>query len=159
MSDVESLAQRAGELLERLVAFDTTSRLSNLELIAFAEAELSACGARCERIASADGSKANLIARLGPEADGGVLLSGHTDVVPVDGQPWSSDPFVLTRRNGRLYGRGTADMKGFLALALAAAPAFAAARLERPVQFAFTYDEEVGCLGAPDLIRELMRGG
>jgi acetylornithine deacetylase len=159
MEDVEALTRRAGELLERLVAFDTTSRLSNLELIAFAEAELSACGARCQRIASADGSKANLIARLGPEADGGVLLSGHTDVVPVDGQPWSSDPFVLTRRNGRLYGRGTADMKGFLALALAAAPRFATASLQRPVQFALTYDEEVGCLGAPSLIEALVRSG
>jgi acetylornithine deacetylase len=159
MIDVERLSVSATEMLERLVAFDTTSRRSNLELIDFAEDLLRSCGASCLRVANADGSKANLIGRIGPERDGGVLLSGHTDVVPVDGQPWTSDPWVLTRRDGRLYGRGAADMKGFLALALAAAPGFAAARLERPVQFAFTYDEEVGCLGAPDLIRELMRSG
>ena len=159
MTDVEALAQRSTEVLERLIAFDTTSRRSNLELIAFAEAELSACGARCTRVANTDGAKANLIARIGPEVDGGVLLSGHTDVVPVDGQPWSSDPFVLTRRDGRLYGRGTADMKGFLALALAAAPELARAPLQRPVQFAFSYDEEIGCLGAPSLIEELVRSG
>ena len=159
MTDVERLALRASEILERLVAFDTTSRRSNLELIAFAEAELCASGARCMRVANADGAKANLIAAIGPQLDGGVLLSGHTDVVPVDGQPWSSDPFALTRRNGRLYGRGTADMKGFLALALAAAPEFAKAPLQRPVQFALSYDEEIGCLGAPSLIEALVRAG
>ena len=160
MSDVEALTVRAAEILDRLVAFDTTSRSSNLELIAFAENQLKACGASLSRVANADGSKANLIARIGPDQAGGVLLSGHTDVVPVDGQAWSSDPFTVTRRNGRLYGRGTADMKGFLALALAAAPDFAAVRQPHwPVQFAFTYDEEIGCLGAPGLIAELGRAG
>ena len=157
MSDVEALSARAAEILDRLVAFDTTSRRSNLDLIAFAEDQLKACGASLSRVASADGAKANLIARIGPDQTGGVLLSGHTDVVPVDGQAWTSDPFTVTRRNGRLYGRGTADMKAFLALALAAAPDFAAARPAAPVQFAFTYDEEVGCLGAPGLIAELAR--
>jgi acetylornithine deacetylase len=157
--DVEALAVRAHELLARLVAFDTTSRRSNLELIDFVEAELAACGARSRRVFNADGSKANLIAAIGPEVDGGVLLSGHTDVVPVDGQPWSSDPWVLTRRDGRLYGRGTADMKGFLALAVAAAPLFAGQALARPAQFAFSYDEEIGCLGSPSLIRDLVRQG
>ena len=159
MSDPARLTASAGELLERLVAFDTTSRRSNLELIAFAEDRLGPLGATLERVGNADGSKANLIARIGPDEDGGVLLSGHTDVVPVDGQAWTSDPFTVTRRDGRLYGRGTADMKAFLALALAAAPDFAAAGLKRPVQLAFSYDEEIGCLGAPSLIEALSRSG
>jgi len=159
MSDIEALSARAAEILDRLVSFDTTSRCSNLDLIAFAEDQLKACGACLSRVASADASKANLIARIGPDQAGGVLLSGHTDVVPVDGQAWTSDPFTVTRRNGRLYGRGTADMKAFLALALAAAPDFAAAGPAAPVQFAFTYDEEIGCLGAPGLIAELARAG
>ncbi len=159
MADLHALTGRALQTLERLVAFDTTSRRSNLELIDYAEAELAACGAVCSRVASPDGEKANLIARIGPEADGGVLLSGHTDVVPVDGQAWSSDPFTVVERDGRLYGRGTADMKGFLALAMAAAPQLAAGPLARPAQFAFTYDEEVGCLGAPSLIEALVRAG
>ena len=159
MTDPKTLAEAATETLERLIAFDTTSRRTNLELIEFAEARLTACGARMRRVMNADGAKANLIASIGPEVDGGVVLSGHTDVVPVDGQAWTSDPWVLTQRDGRLYGRGTADMKTFLALALAAAPDFAAAPLKRPVQLALTYDEEIGCLGAPSLIRDLVRTG
>jgi acetylornithine deacetylase len=159
MTDVESLTARATEILERLVAFDTTSRRSNLELIAYAEDVLLDCGADFRRIANGDGTKANLIARIGPAQDGGVLLSGHTDVVPVDGQAWTSDPFVLARRDDRLFGRGAADMKAFLALALAAAPELAAAGLKRPVQLAFTYDEEIGCLGSPSLIHELAQSG
>jgi len=152
----DALARRAIEILARLVSFDTTSRGSNLALIDYVEAELLALGVRASRVANADGTKANLYATLGPDAEGGVVLSGHTDVVPVDGQPWSSDPFALTERDGRLYGRGTCDMKGFLALALAAAPLFAGGRLKRPVHLAFSYDEEVGCLGAPDMIRQLV---
>ena len=159
MTDPAHLAEAAAQTLERLVAFDTTSRRSNLDLIEFCEQRLSACGAALYRVGNADGSKANLVARIGPEADGGVVLSGHTDVVPVDGQAWSSDPFVVSLRDGRLYGRGTADMKAFLALALAAAPDFAAAGLKRPVQMAFSYDEEIGCLGAPSLIEALVRAG
>jgi acetylornithine deacetylase len=151
----EALAARATEILARLVAFDTTSRDSNLALIEYVEAELSALGVTARRVPNLDGSKANLFATIGPPVEGGIVLSGHTDVVPVDGQPWSSDPFVLTERDGRLYGRGTCDMKGFLALALAAAPTFARAGLKRPVHLAFSYDEEVGCLGAPDLIRAM----
>jgi acetylornithine deacetylase len=154
----EALAQRATELLARLVAFDTTSRNSNLALIEFVEAELSALGVASRRVPNADGTKSNLFAAIGPQVDGGVVLSGHTDVVPVDGQPWTSDPFVLTERDGRLYGRGTCDMKGFLALALAAAPSFAAAPLKRPIHLAFSYDEEVGCLGAPDMIAAIAAG-
>jgi acetylornithine deacetylase len=149
----DQLAAEAASILADLVAFDTTSRNSNLELIGYVEARLAQLGIAAQRVGNADGSKANLYATLGAWAEGGVILSGHTDVVPVDGQDWSSDPFVLARRDGRLFGRGTADMKGFLALALAAAPAFA--RLARPVHLAFSYDEEVGCLGAPAMIREL----
>ena len=153
--NAETLAARATEELARLVAFDTTSRFSNLELIAYVEALLADLGIASRRVANADGTKANLLASIGPEVAGGVVLSGHTDVVPVDGQPWTSDPFVLTPRGNKLYGRGTCDMKGFLALALATAPDFAAGTLKRPVHLAFSYDEEIGCLGAPDLIAEI----
>ncbi|MET0338256.1 MAG: acetylornithine deacetylase [Caulobacter sp.] len=152
MSSAEVLAPRAIDLLAKLVAFDTTSRLSNLALIEWVEAYLSGLGVSARRVPNAHGTKTNLMATIGPDIEGGVILSGHTDVVPVDGQPWSTDPFVLTEKNGRLYGRGTCDMKGFLALALAAAPDLAARRLKRPVHLAFSYDEEVGCLGAPDMI-------
>ncbi|MCW5724723.1 MAG: acetylornithine deacetylase [Maricaulaceae bacterium] len=145
-------------ILADLVGFDTTSRNSNLALIDYAEARLKALGARTERFPSPDGAKANLHAMLGPDVDGGVILSGHTDVVPVDGQPWTTDPWRLTAKDGRFYGRGTCDMKGFVACALAAAPAFAAADLKRPVHFAFSYDEEVGCLGAPAMIERIAAG-
>lgn len=151
----DALAASATDILARLVGFDTTSRGSNLALIAYVEAELARLGVSGTRIANAEGNKANFHATLGPMVEGGVVLSGHTDVVPVDGQAWTSDPFVLTRRGDRLYGRGTCDMKGFLALALAAAPLFAARGLARPVHLAFSYDEEIGCLGAPSMIRDL----
>lgn len=143
-------------LLGRLVAFDTTSRNSNLEFIEFAREILVSCGAACTTVPSPDGRKANLLATIGPAERGGVLLSGHSDVVPVDGQAWRSDPFVVNERDGRYYGRGTCDMKGFLAVVLAAAPVFAAAKLNAPLHIALTYDEEVGCLGVPVLI-EAMR--
>jgi acetylornithine deacetylase len=149
----EALLPRALEILERLIAFDTTSRLSNLALIEWVEAYLDNHGVAHRRVPSPDGAKSNLIATIGPELPGGVVLSGHTDVVPVDGQAWSSDPFRLTPRDGRLYGRGTCDMKGFLALALAAAPEILGRGPRLPVHLALSYDEEVGCLGAPDMIR------
>ncbi len=142
-------------ILERLVAFDTTSRHSNLALIAWVEAFLASRGIHAVRAPSADGEKANLIAVIGPATDGGVVLSGHTDVVPVDGQPWSSDPWIVTERDGRLYGRGVADMKAFLAVSLAHVDAALAADIKRPLILAFSYDEEVGCLGAPGLIAVL----
>jgi acetylornithine deacetylase len=145
------------EILNRLVAFDTTSRNSNLALIEWVEAFLAARGIASRRVANADGSKANLYALIGPEAPGGVVLSGHTDVVPVDGQPWSSDPWVVTERAGKLYGRGVADMKSFLALALAHIDEAHAAPLKAPLILAFSYDEEIGCLGAPSLIAEINR--
>lgn len=154
----ETLATDAITMLARLVAFDTTSRDSNLALIEFVEGLLGDLGIASTRVPNDDGRKANLYASLGPVAEGGIVLSGHTDVVPVDGQVWSSDPFTLTEREGRLYGRGTCDMKGFLALALAAAPTFAeAGRLNRPIHLALSYDEEVGCLGAPSMIAEIAR--
>jgi acetylornithine deacetylase len=153
---VDRLVSDAVGELARLVAFDTTSRDSNLALIEYVEALLGGLGVATTRVPNHDGSKANLYATLGSAVEGGLVLSGHTDVVPVDGQAWSSDPFVLTERDGRLYGRGTCDMKGFIALALAAAPAFAhPGRLARPVHLALSYDEEVGCLGAPAMIARI----
>ncbi len=152
MAQAEAIAGRSRPLLERLVGFDTTSHLSNLALIEWVEDYLAGLGVASRRIASADGRKANLLASVGPNVAGGVVLSGHTDVVPVKGQAWSSEPFTLAERAGRLYGRGTADMKGFLALALAAVPDFLAAKLARPIHLAFSYDEEIGCFGAPGMI-------
>jgi acetylornithine deacetylase len=157
MADPEALAASGIEILRRLVAFDTTSRGSNLALIAYVEGLLAEIGVTGRRVPNADGTKSNLFATIGPMAPGGIVLSGHTDVVPVDGQPWDTDPWTLTERDGRLYGRGTCDMKGFVALALAAAPALAKAPLKRPVHFAFSYDEEIGCLGAPDMIAAIAR--
>ena len=151
--------QQAVEMLARLVGFDTTSRLSNLDFIDWVETYLADLGAVTRRVVSPDGHKANLHAILGPQVDGGVVLSGHSDVVPVDGQAWDTDPFVVTEKDGRLYGRGTCDMKGFIACALAAAPSFAKADLKRPVHFAFSYDEEVGCIGAPALIEAITADG
>jgi acetylornithine deacetylase len=157
VSSPEALSARAVDILAKLVSFDTTSRGSNLALIEWVEAYLADLGVASRRVPNADGTKSNLMASIGPAVEGGVVLSGHTDVVPVDGQPWSSDPWALTERDGRLYGRGTCDMKGFLALALAAAPDLAAVELKRPVHLAFSYDEEVGCLGAPDMIEVIAR--
>ncbi|HEX9888562.1 MAG TPA: acetylornithine deacetylase, partial [Nitriliruptorales bacterium] len=144
------------ELLERLIGFDTTSRNSNLDLLAWVEGLLEQHGVASRRIPNEDGSKANLVARIGPDVAGGVVLCGHTDTVPVDGQPWDTDPHTLIEKDGRLYGRGTADMKGFIACALAAVPTLVAAELRRPITLAFTYDEEVGCVGAPSLAADLV---
>lgn len=143
------------EMLARLVGFDTTSALSNLELIAFVEDYLAAWGVPHRRVPNEDGRKTNLLASIG-EGSGGVVLSGHSDVVPVEGQPWSSDPFTLTERDGRLYGRGTCDMKAFLAIALALVPEMVERPLAAPLHLAISYDEEVGCLGVGRLVA-LMR--
>lgn len=146
----------ARELLAKLVSFDTTSRGSNLALIEWVEGYLDGLAIPHRRVPNADGTKTNLLATIGPLTEGGAVLSGHTDVVPVDGQPWSTDPFQLHEADGRLYGRGTCDMKGFLALALAAAPELAATA-RKPVHLAFSYDEEIGCLGAPHMIEVIRR--
>jgi acetylornithine deacetylase len=143
------------QLIDRLVGFDTTSAKSNLALIDFVEAYLAGHGVPARRTVDSSGLKANLFATLGPEAAGGVVLSGHTDVVPVDGQPWTSDPFAVAERDGRLYGRGTADMKSFLAVALALVPEALAAGLALPIHLALSYDEEVGCLGVGRLIADV----
>ncbi len=145
------------EMLGHLIAFDTVSSKSNLELIAFVEAYLAEFGIASRRTVSPDGEKANLYATIGPADAGGIVLSGHTDVVPVVGQPWTSDPFVMTRRDGRLYGRGTSDMKAFIAVCLALAPQAARAPLRKPLHFAFSFDEEVGCTGVGHLIDDVTR--
>ena len=143
------------QLLRRLIGFATVSRDSNLQLIGFIRDYLAELGVASELFFNAEGTKANLFASIGPTDRGGVVLSGHTDVVPVDGQAWSVDPFVMTERDGRLYGRGTADMKGFIASVLAAVPAFLAQPLHTPVHLAFSYDEEVGCLGVRSMLDAL----
>ncbi|WP_220803948.1 acetylornithine deacetylase [Pseudomonas sp. NCCP-436] len=143
------------ELLARLVAFPTVSRDSNLELIGFIRSYLQGLGIACELDYNAERTKANLYARFGPDCEGGVLLSGHTDVVPVDGQNWTLPPFELSERDGRLYGRGSADMKGFIACVLAAVPNWLAGPLRVPVHLAFSYDEEVGCLGVRSLLEKI----
>ena len=144
------------EWLDRLVAFDTTSRLSNLALIDDVQNYLRELGIPTRLTRNDEGSKANLWATIGPEDRGGVVLSGHTDVVPVDGQEWSRDPFKMHRENGKLYARGTCDMKGFCAIALALAPEMQRRRLKTPIHFAFSYDEEVGCIGVRRLIKDVV---
>ncbi|HJS32909.1 MAG TPA: acetylornithine deacetylase [Alphaproteobacteria bacterium] len=147
------------DMIRRLIAFDTTSRDSNLALIEFVRDYLADLGVASELFFDESGTKANLFATLGPSGDGGIILSGHTDVVPVDGQDWSSDPFAVVERNGRLYGRGTCDMKSFIAVALALSPELLERKPRTPVHLAFSYDEEVGCLGVRGMLSELVRRG
>ncbi|HHB80959.1 MAG TPA: M20/M25/M40 family metallo-hydrolase, partial [Aliiroseovarius sp.] len=142
-------------LLGELVAYPTISTDPNLAMIEALADRLDAAGARVEILRDESGAKANLFATLGPETDGGIVLSGHTDVVPVTDQDWSSDPFEMTRHEGRLFGRGTCDMKGFIAACVTMAPALAERVRDRPLHFAFTHDEEVGCLGAQALVESL----
>lgn len=143
--------------LAALIGFDTTSRNSNLGLIDHVAAYLEGLGVACERTPDASGAKANLFATIGPADASGYVLSGHTDVVPVDGQLWTTEPFAMARKDGRLYGRGACDMKGFLAVCLALVPEMIAAKLKAPIHLAFSYDEEVGCIGVRDLLAELAR--
>jgi acetylornithine deacetylase len=149
----------ARELMDRLVGFPTVSRDSNLELIDFVENYLDDLGVKSTRVPSEDSTKAALYAHVGPQVEGGVVLSGHTDVVPVDGQAWDTDPFVVTEREGKLFGRGTCDMKGFDALALSAVPLALERGIKRPLQIALSYDEEVGCTGAPPMIDHMVSMG
>lgn len=143
------------QILDRLIGFPTVSRDSNLALIEYVREFLTARGIESKLYLDATGHKANLYASIGPPERGGVLLSGHTDVVPVDGQQWASNPFRLQERAGRLYARGAADMKAFLACALRAADRASSRRLWLPLQLAFSYDEEVGCLGVHSLIDDM----
>ncbi len=143
------------EMIKRLVAFDTTSRNPNMPLIDFARNYLADFGIASELVFDETGKKANLYATCGPPDKPGVMLSGHSDCVPVDGQEWHSDPFNVIERDAKLYGRGTSDMKSFIALTLATVPALARAKLKTPVHLAFSYDEEVGCLGVQRLIAQL----
>ncbi len=146
-------------LLDRLIAYPTISADSNTELIHFAANFLQAIGAKVKISPDGTGNKANLFATLGPEVDGGIVLSGHSDVVPVEGQDWTADPFRMHEDSGKLYGRGTCDMKGFIAASLAMAQDYAGMDLKRPVHFAFTHDEEIGCIGARALMEELKHIG
>ncbi|MGQ0671623.1 MAG: acetylornithine deacetylase [Hyphomicrobium sp.] len=145
----------AEELLARLVAFDTTSHKSNLALVHFVEDYLAQHGVASRLIPTPDGAKAGLFATIGPVGVPGVALSGHTDVVPVDGQAWDTDPFTLAVRGDRLYGRGTSDMKGYLAAVLAAVPDFRRRKLRTPIHIVFSYDEETGCHGVRPMIAEM----
>jgi len=145
------------EMIRQLVGFDTTSRDSNLALIDWVEAYLADLGISSERSWDADKRKANLFATIGRDDKPGIVLSGHTDVVPVDGQDWTSDPFKLVEKDGKLIGRGASDMKGFLGVVLAKTPEFIKRQPKTPIHLAFTYDEEVGCLGVRTLLTELAR--
>lgn len=144
------------EMLAKLIAFDTTSHKSNLDLIGFVSDYLSSYGVPYDLIHNEDKTKANLYATIGDPVPGGIVLSGHTDVVPVDDQDWASDPFQMTETDGRLYGRGTCDMKGFVATVLAAVPGFVNRPLSRPIHIALSYDEEVGCIGVRPMLEHIV---
>ena len=150
-----ALEMTTRDMLARLVAFPTVSSDSNLDCVAFIRDWLAGWGVESHLVYNPEGNKANLYATVGPRVEGGVVLSGHTDVVPVEGQAWTSDPFTLTERDGKLFGRGTCDMKGFDAAVLAAVPAMVRGGLKRPVHIALSYDEEVGCQGAPSMVDEM----
>ncbi|MDA0664437.1 MAG: acetylornithine deacetylase [Proteobacteria bacterium] len=143
-------------LIEKLVGFDTTSRESNLELIDFVKGYLQDLGVESLLVFDTEKRKANLYATLGPQDRPGIMLSGHTDVVPVDGQVWTTDPFTVRRDAGKLFGRGTSDMKSFIAVVLAFAPEIIARKLDTPIHLAFSYDEEIGCVGVRRLV-DLLR--
>jgi acetylornithine deacetylase len=150
----ENTTPKVTDLLAKLVGFDTTSAKSNMALIGFVQDYLDGKGIASTLVASGGGEKANLYATIG-EGDGGVGLSGHSDCVPVEGQNWTSDPFTLTERDGKLYGRGTCDMKGFIACVLASVPLFKSRTLKEPIHILISYDEEVGCTGVQPMIARL----
>lgn len=147
----------AREMMEKLISFPSVSNVSNLPIINFIEEYLNSHGVECHRVYNPAGDKANLYANAGPAVDGGVILSGHTDVVPVVGQDWDTDPFKVVEKDGKLYGRGTCDMKGFDAIALTAVPKALKRGIKRPIQIAMSYDEEVGCIGAPFMAAEMAK--
>ena len=142
----------AKEILGHLVAFDTTSSKTNIPCAEWIRDYLAYLGVEAQLLPDANGIHANLFATMGPPTGGGIALSGHMDVVPTVGQPWDSDPYTMVERDGRLYGRGTSDMKGYLACVLAAVPAFKRRDLKMPVHIVFSYDEEVGCTGVIPMV-------
>jgi len=156
---MSELLEQTVSLLDRLISYPTISTDSNLEMIADLAERLKAIGARVDLFHDTSGGKANLFATLGPNRPGGIVLSGHTDVVPVADQDWTGDPFTMRAEDGRLFGRGTCDMKGFIAAAVAVAGTVNAETLRRPLHFSFTHDEETGCLGAQALIPQLLERG
>ncbi len=153
------MSLNARAILDTLIGFPTVSRDSNLDLVDWVEGYLSDLGVDSVRVPNDDGTKAAIYAHVGPQIDGGVVLSGHTDVVPIDGQNWDTNPFEVVEKDGKLFGRGTSDMKGFDALALWAIALAVKADLKRPLQIALSYDEEVGCLGAPPMIDHMVANG
>lgn len=145
------------ELLRTLIGFNTVSAFSNKALIDFIQDYLQGFGISCNIAPNEEGTKADLITTIGPMTEGGIVLSGHTDVVPVEGQDWHSDPFEMMEKDGKYYGRGACDMKGFIAVALSLVPVFQARTLKVPIHLVFSYDEEIGCLGAPALIARMCK--
>ncbi len=151
-ADHPAIRPETRAMIERLIAFDTTSRNSNLELIHFVRDYLAGLGVEASLVHDAEGRKANLYATLGPTDRPGIALSGHTDVVPIDDQDWGRDPWQVSEHDSRLYGRGTSDMKTFIAVALAHTPRFLESELQTPIHLCFSYDEEIGCKGVPRLL-------
>ena len=149
---MSTLLSSTVQILEDLISFDTTSRNTNLSMVDYIEDYLSTFGITSQKIYSDNQNKANLYATIGPKVSGGIVLSGHTDVVPVEGQNWSTSPFELTKKQNKLYGRGTADMKGFIACCLAMVKPISRMDAKRPIHLAFSYDEEVGCIGVGRMI-------
>ena len=145
----------AREILTKLVSFPVYGGQSNLKIIDYISSYLEKYGVNYQLVPNEDSSKASLHCRIGPAVDGGIILSGHTDVVPVEGQAWDTDPFVLTEKDGKLYARGSCDMKGFIACCLACVPEMLEADLKKPIYFAFSYDEEIGCLAGPALVEAI----
>lgn len=149
------MSTSARSILGELVSFPVFGGESNLSIINHIADYLKSHGVSYHMVPDKEGTKASLHCRIGPAVDGGIILSGHTDVVPVEGQPWDTDPFVLTEKEGKLYARGSCDMKGFIACVLANLPKMLAADLKKPIYFAFSYDEEIGCLAAPELVQHI----
>lgn len=145
------------DILAKLVSFPVLGGDHNLEIIHWIKNYIESFGLKTTLVPNEEKTKASLHCRIGPSVDGGVILSGHTDVVPVKGQAWDSDPFILTKKDGKLFGRGSADMKGFIACCLASLPTLIKADLKKPIYFAFSYDEEIGCLAAPELIEHIKK--
>lgn len=143
------------DILAKLVSFPVLGGESNLGIIYWIKAYIEEFGIKTTLVPNEDNTKASLHCRIGPQVDGGIILSGHTDVVPVEGQDWITDPFKLVKKDGKLFGRGSADMKGYIACCLAALPYFISSDLKKPIYFAFSYDEEIGCLAAEDLIESI----